>query len=127
MLSAATNDGSDKMTFKTAAQFCSVAALTLLVIAALGPGDWQPRSGLGYQIDHLFGYFVITLIACVAWPRPLVVGGALMVVSALLEGLQYFTPDRHANLVATLCGAGGALVATLLAELFIRARRRRTG
>ena len=110
---------------KSTAKFCSVAALALLVVAALGPADWQPRTGLGYQIDHFLGYFVIKSIACLAWPRPVVVGLALMAFSALLEGLQAFTPDRLPNLVATICGAGGALVAALLAELFIRARMRR--
>jgi len=48
-----------------------------------------------------------------------------MAFAALLEGLQAFTPDRSANLLAAVCGAGGALAAALLAELFIRARRRR--
>ena len=55
------------------------------------------------------------------------VGGALMAFSALLEGLQAFTPDRSSNLVAAVCGAGGALAAALLAALFIRARRWRAG
>jgi VanZ family protein len=49
-----------------------------------------------------------------------------MVLAFLLEGLQAFTPDRTPNLLAALIGAGGALVAILLAELFIRVRRRRT-
>jgi hypothetical protein len=35
----------------------------------------------------------------------------------LLEGLQALTPDRSANLVAALCGAGGVLAAALVAEL----------
>jgi VanZ family protein len=113
------------MTIRLMAKFCSVVVIALLVILALGPASWQPRSGLGWEIDHFVGYFVITLMVCFAWPRPFVVGGALMVVSGLLEGLQYFTPDRHANLEATLYGAGGALAAALLAGLFIRARKRR--
>jgi len=45
-----------------------------------------------------------------------------MASGALLEGLEAFTPDRTADLVAALCGAWGALVAALLAELFIRVR-----
>ena len=57
--------------------------------------------------------------------RPLLVAVALMMVSLLLEGMQALTPDRHPNLTAALRGAGGALVAGLLAELFIRSRRRR--
>jgi len=32
-----------------------------------------------------------------------------MVAAALLEGLQALTPDRHANLVAAGCAAGGVL------------------
>ena len=82
-----------------------------------------PRTGLGWQIDHFVGYFAITSLVCFAWPRPFVVGGALMAGGALLEGLQYFTPDRSANLEAAIWGAVGALAAALLAELFIRARK----
>jgi hypothetical protein len=48
-----------------------------------------------------------------------------MAAAALLEGLQGLTPDRQPDFLAALCGAGGALAAALLAELFIRARRRR--
>ena len=106
-------------------KFCSVAVMVLLVIVALGPAKWQPRTGLGWEIEHFLGYFAITSMFCLAWPRPFVVGGALMAGGALLEGLQALTPDRRANLLAAFCGAGGALAAALLAELFIRARRRR--
>ena len=87
----------------------------------LGPATWQPRTGLGWQLENVLGYFVVS---CLAWPRPFVVGVALMAAAALLEALQGFTPDRHADFLAALCGAGGALAAALLAELFIRARRR---
>jgi VanZ family protein len=114
------------MTIKAVAKFCSVAAMVLFVFIALGPANWTPRTALGWQFDHFAGYFAITLLVCFAWPRPVVVGGALMAFSALLEGLQAFTPDRSANLVAAVCGAGGALAAALLAALFIRARKRRT-
>jgi hypothetical protein len=54
----------------------------------------------------------------------LLVGGIIMVVAALLEGLQALTPDRSANLEAALWGAGGALAAGVVAELFIRAWRK---
>jgi VanZ family protein len=107
-------------------KFCSVAATFLLVIVALGPAKWQPRTGLGWEIEHFVGYFVFTSMFCLAWPRPLVVGTALMAFAVLLEGLQALTPDRSSNLLAALYGAGGVLAAALLAELFIRARRRLT-
>ncbi len=102
----------------------SVTALVLLTFVALGPATWQPRSGIGWEIDHFVGYFIFTLMFCIAWPRPLVVGGALMVFAVLLEGLQAFMPDRSSYYLAAVYSAGGVLAAALLAELFIRVRRR---
>jgi VanZ family protein len=115
------------MPIKLIAKFGSVVVMVLVVIAALGPAEWAPRSGLGWQIDHFAGYFVVTCYVCFAWGRPLVVGTVVAVIAALLEGLQAFTPDRSANLVAALCGAGGALAAAVLIDLFVRARRRYAG
>jgi hypothetical protein len=115
------------MPIKLMAKICSVAALVLVVILALGPANWAPRTQLGWEFDHFVGYFVIASMFCFAWPRPVVVSGALMAVAALLEALQALTPDRSSNLWAALCGAGGVLAAALLAELFIRARRRHAG
>jgi VanZ family protein len=112
-----------KFNFRAAAKLGSVAIMVLLAIAALGPAKWAPRTELGWQFDHFIGYFGITLFVCLAWPRPCVVGGVIMTVAALLEGLQALTPDRSANLEAALWGAGGALAAALVAELFIRAWR----
>jgi len=112
---------------KLTIKFCSVAvAIAAIVFAQLGPGDWQLRTGLGWQTEHALAYFVVTLIACLVWPRPFVVGPAFMVASVLLEALQALTPDRHANFEAGLYGAGGALTAALLVTLVTRAWRWRT-
>ena len=115
------------MSIKHTAKVCSVAALVLLAFVALGPAKLVPRSGLGWRIDHFVGYFGFTLMFGLAWPRPLVVGGATMALAVLLEGLQAFTPDRHPDLQAALISAGGALAAVLPADLFIRAPRRLIG
>jgi VanZ family protein len=117
------HDADMKSWFRAGAKILSVAIMVLLIIGALGPANWTPRTALGWQIDHFLGYFAITLLVCFAWPRPFLVGGVLVAAAFLLEGLQAFTPDRTANLVAALCGAGGVLAAALLAELFSRAWR----
>lgn len=101
----------------------AVIALGVLLFAALGPADWQWRTGLGFQVDHFIALFAITSIVCLAWPRPFVVGGALAVASALLEGLQVLTPDRVANLEAAVYGSTGAMAAALLFAFFIRVRK----
>jgi VanZ family protein len=74
-------------------------------------------------MDHFLGYFAATSIVWLAWPRwPFVVGGLMMLTAALLEALQIFTPDRHADFYAALFGACGAMTQALLAKLFIRVR-----
>ena len=50
-----------------------------------------------------------------------------MATAALLEGLQALTPDRVPNFEAALFGAGGTLVAALLAALVIHLWKRRAG
>src|SRR5215470_5982717 len=117
------SDAELKSRFRAGAKVCSGVIIILLLVAALGPASWAPRTELGWRFDHFIGYFGITLFFCFAWPRPLLVGAIIMALGASLESLQALTPDRSANLEAALWGAGGALAAALVAELFIRAWR----
>ncbi len=106
-------------------KICGVAAVAMLAFIALCPADWVPRTNLGFELDHFLAFFVATSLVCVAWPRPFVVGGALMVVGGLLEALQLLTPDRSANVLGAFYSALGALAAALVAELYIVVRRHR--
>jgi hypothetical protein len=100
---------------------CGVTLLVLLLLfCALGPANWQVRTGLGWRFDHVIGYFAFTLLFCLAWPRPLVVGGILMAAAMLLEALQACTPDRHCDFQAAIWGVSGALAAAVVGDLFIR-------
>jgi VanZ family protein len=111
------------MSLKTMLKVCSAAALVLLIFAALGSEKWIPRSGFGWRVDHFFGYFALTLMFSFIWRRPFLFGGALMVLAMLLEGLQAFTPDRHADVYAAMISASGAMTAILPANFLIRAPR----
>ena len=76
----------------------------LLLFCALGPAKLQFRTGLGWRIDHVVGYFGFTLMFWLAWQRrPFVLGGAFTVTAMLLEALQALTPDRH-------CDFGGRII-----------------
>src|SRR3974377_502480 len=105
----------------TKLKICGAVALALLLLfCALGPGKWQYRTGLGWQFDHVIGYFGFTLMFWLAWPRrPFVVGGALMAAAMLLEALQALTPDRCCDFQAALYGVAGALAAALGCGLFM--------
>jgi len=112
------------MSIKSTIKICGVAVLVLLItFAALGPAKWQLRSGLGWQFDHIAGYFAFTLTICFFWTRPHAVGGFLVAFAVLLEALQALTPDRFADPMAALYSAAGVLAAALSADLLIRARR----
>ncbi len=67
--------------FVAAQRFAGVAAVVLLAFIALCPADWVPRTGLGFELDHFLAFFLVTSLVCVAWPRPFVVGGVLIVVA----------------------------------------------
>ena len=73
---------------------CSVALIGLIAYGALGPANWQLRPMLGWKTEHFLGFLIVTFVACIAWPRPLIVGLALMATAGLLEALQGLTPDR---------------------------------
>jgi hypothetical protein len=94
-------------------------ALLLAAVAAdtLAPVAWQVRSGLHYLIEHCIAYFAVTLILCLAWPRPLVVAVSLMALAGALEAGQGLTADRVPDLATAFCGAAGVLVGALLADL----------
>jgi VanZ family protein len=100
----------------------SLVALAGLAFVALGPASWQPRSGIGWELDHFAGYFAFTVLFCIAWPRPLIVGTALTIFAVVLEGLQAFMPDRSSYYMAAVYSAAGVISAALLAQLFILAR-----
>jgi VanZ family protein len=100
--------------------FITICGAAFLIFVHLGPSGWIPRTGLGWQVEHVLGYFFVTLIICFAWLRSLVVGVTLMASAALLETLQVFVPGRHADFLAALFGAGGALAAVLLVALALR-------
>lgn len=111
------------MAFKRVLKVFCLAVVIVLTFVALGPARWQPRSGFGWELDHFAGYFVITLMFCLTWPRPLIVGGALAVFAVVLEGLQALMPDRSSYYVAAIYSAAGVLSAALVSGLFIRAWR----
>jgi len=96
----------------------------MIAVASLVPANMQLRTGLHWLVEHFLAYGGAALILCLAWPRPLIVAGALMAVSALLEVLQGLTPDRVPDLPTALSGAGGAIAGALLASLILYAAKR---
>src|SRR6476620_4678430 len=101
---ATTRGGEQRMSAKFIRIGGAAALGLLLLFAALGPAAWQVRTGLGWQFDHVIGYFGVAVLFTLTWRRPLMVGGILMASAMLLEALQALTPDRCCDLQAAVYG-----------------------
>jgi VanZ family protein len=96
-----------------------------IVYAALGPAGMQVRLGLHWLAEHFLGFFALTALACLAWPKPMAVAAVLLPFALLLEGAQTLTPDRTADLATALAAATGVAAAALLADLALAVRQKR--
>jgi hypothetical protein len=101
----------------------SVALLAFIIFAALGPAKLVPRTGLGWQIDHFTGYFVLTSILCGVWRRVFLVGGVLASFAVFLEIFQCITPDRFSDFMGAFYSVSGVVGATLLTDILLRSRQ----
>jgi hypothetical protein len=102
-----------------------VAMVAAIVAACLVPAGWQIRTGLHWLIEHFLAFFIVTLVLCAAWPRPMVVAAVLVPFAVLIETAQGLTPDRVADPATALIAATGVATAALLADLVILLRKRR--
>jgi VanZ family protein len=91
-----------------------VILVTAVAADSLVPVAWQVRTGLHYLVEHFLAYFALAMVFSVALQRPFMVASIFIVLPAIMEGLQGFTPDRIPDLPTALSGAAGGLVGTLL-------------
>jgi hypothetical protein len=98
--------------------------IAAIAVATLMPAEWQIRLGLHWLVEHFLAFFTVTLVFCLAWPRPMIVAAILLPIAILLEALQGLTPDRVADAATALSAATGVASAALLADLAIALRKR---
>jgi len=106
-------------------RFLGVALLMTIMIATLMPAGWQIRLGLHWLVEHFVAYFAVTMIFCLAWPRPMQVAAVLLPLAMLLEAAQGLTPDRTPDPATALSAATGVSLAALLADFVLTLRQRR--
>lgn len=98
-----------------------------IVAATLIPVGWQIRTGLHWLVEHFAAFFLVTLVFCFAWPRPMAVAAIMLPFALLVEAAQALTPDRVADPATALMAAAGVASAALLADFFMWLRGRRPG
>lgn len=109
---------------RTALWWLLAACGAVIVYATLGPADWQVRLGLHWLIEHFLVFFVLTLLVCLLWPRPMLVAALMLPVAVGLEAAQGLTPDRTPDVATALVAAAAVAAAALLADLGLRLRQK---
>lgn len=102
-----------------------VVLLAAIAYATLAPEGWQIRLGLPYLVEHFLAYFTLTTIACVAWPRPVLVAAVLLPIAVALEAAQGLTPDRTPDLDTAISAASAVVIAALIAAGVLSWQRKR--
>ena len=97
----------------------------VIVFATLAPKGWPVRLGLHWLVEHVLAYFVVTLLVCLAWPRPMLVAMLLLPVAVGLEAAQGLTPDRTPDAATALAAAAGVACGALLADGLLAWRKSR--
>jgi VanZ family protein len=93
-----------------------------ILFASLAPVGWQMRFGLHWLVEHFLVFFALTVLACLTWPKPMIVAGVLVSFAVLLEAAQGLTPDRTPDLATALSAASGVSLAALLFDLALTLR-----
>jgi VanZ family protein len=96
-----------------------------IVYAALGPEGWQIRLGLHWLVEHFLGFFSLTVLACLAWPRPGIVAAILLPFAVAIEAAQGLTADRTPDLATALVAGAAVAIAAFLADLVLAVRKKR--
>ena len=99
----------------------SIMVLSLLPVS-------QPLPTTGWdKSNHMVGFTTLAFLSHWAWPgRTIRALAALLAYGCLIEVLQFFTPDRSADLADVVAdGFGLAMGAGLAATVTVLARMRR--
>lgn len=90
---------------------------TILVLSLVPPSPPMPSTGWD-KANHALAFATLAFLAHKAWPgRIRVVLPSLLFYGALIECLQSFTPDRHAEWGDIWADSLGLLAGDILARL----------
>ena len=111
------------MRSRTSSRWGGLALFAAIAADTLAPVAWQVRLGLHWLVEHFLAYFALTIILCLAWPKPMAVAAVLIPLAVLLEAMQALTPDRVPDPATALIDATAVAAAALLADRVIAWRK----
>jgi hypothetical protein len=98
-----------------------LAWLAAVIIGTLLPADSKPLLELGRleindKVQHFSAYVLLGLLPQIAFRRRggLVAALLMILLAFILEGLQFFVPDRTPDVLDGLSGSGGVVCGLIL-------------
>ncbi|MDB5520820.1 MAG: hypothetical protein JWQ82_417 [Tardiphaga sp.] len=93
-----------------------------VAFATLGPPRYRPMTHLGQDGEHALAFVLVGLAVGIAFPRrPWLTAVIAVILTGVVELLQFLAPGRHARLedfiVDALALCGGLLVAAATRSL----------
>jgi VanZ family protein len=86
-----------------------------VTFATLGPPRYRPHTNLGQDGEHALAFVLIGLAFGLAYPRHRMTVVATLVLTGVLELLQFLMPGRHARLEDFIVDAIAACVGFVIA------------
>ena len=107
-------------------KFAAWAALCVIAYSTLSPLADRPILLTSSKLEHLAAFAILGMLFCLAYPRRTV--AVLLIVlgsAALLELLQFITPDRHARTLDALQKMAGGAAGVFAGRAVLRFDRAR--
>lgn len=99
--------------------------LATAIVITLGPPRLRPATGMEHHVEHVLAFTFIAVVFALAYPaRRLVLALAGVMMTALLETLQMWSPGRHASLSDFATNTLGVFAGLAVVALLEWLRRR---
>src|ERR1700716_4181698 len=87
------------------------SALAFIAYATISPIQDRPTLPTSSTFEHLAAFAVLGALFCLAYPRHALLACVIVLGSAaLLETLQFLTPDRHGRLLDVIEKMAGGIL-----------------
>lgn len=106
---------------RRAIALAGLGCVALVVWLSWIPREWEVRTGLAGQIEHVIAYAGTAglLVLGFGQARALRVGALLVLLAAVLEIGQIWIPGRNAQVIDFVASGGGAILGALAGALVL--------
>jgi VanZ family protein len=117
------------MYFKSLLKFCGAAAILLIALLSLVPGQDRPHTGAPGQVEHIIAYCLTALWLGMLVPQRVhkyAIAACLVLYAGVLETLQLWIPGRTSQFIDFAASSSGVLIGILLSGYLTQVLQQKT-